>query len=137
GPGAAAAGAGPSARTGPPAGRCTTGRWRCGGGCSYDFQVGHHAGVGVLEVVAVEHVLAAVAGEGDGEPDPALRHEDGVLQAGVLRERRTPVPADHPEVRQVEVDRMVGVGGDVPDLGGVQRHLRVDASAVELPEVDH
>src|SRR5690606_26288773 len=105
--------------------RTAAGYGWCGDGCSHDLQIRHHAGVGVLEVMAVEDVLAAVPGEADLDLHPTLGHEHGVLDPDVLRVRRPAVAAQHPEAGQVQVHRVVRIGGQVPDLGAAKRHLGV------------
>src|SRR5919107_1497833 len=69
------------------------------------FEVGHHHHVFVLEVVAVEDVLAAVAGEAGRDAHVIPRaHKDGVLPTDVPRSGSTAVARDHLEVDEMEVD---------------------------------
>ena len=84
---------------------------------SDDFEVGHHAHVLVLGVVAVEDVAAAVAVEaGDDLHSLAGAEVDSVLEATVLGVRGSPAAGENLEVDQVQMDRVVQVGDEAPDL---------------------
>ena len=89
----------------------------------------------MFEVVAVEDIPAGIVGEPDGDLDGFGRaHVDGVFPPLVVRPKFGAVAGEHLELLQVQVDRVVHIGNEPPDLGvakarGRQRVGRV----VRLP----
>ena len=111
------------------------------GRASHDLHLQHHRLVGVLERVAVEHVLAAVG----REPRPArvtvsLGSTPTVsFQPSLSAGSTGPLRAlEHPEQEAVQVHRVhaVGVVDERPDLRAAEARAGVDAVRVEAEPVD-
>src|SRR5215217_6957077 len=94
------------------------------------LEVGHHH-VLVLEVVAVEDVLAAVAIEPGYHAHGSALQIKRVLPPGVVWPGRSAVAGEDPEVDQVQVDRMRGIAAYLPDLRRAEARPRIYAIRVE------
>src|SRR5512133_283377 len=97
-----------------------------------DVEVGHHRHVLVLEVVAVEDVAPAIAGEPRDDLGFLFGPQvDGVLPADVIRPRPPPGAGKDLEVREVQVDGVVRVRDQAPDLGRAQPRPRIGPVRLE------
>lgn len=102
-----------------------------------DIEVGHHRHVLVLEVVAVEDVAPAIAGEPRDDLGFLVGPQvDGVLPAGVVGSWRPPGAGKDLEVREVQVDGVVRVRDQAPDLGRAQLRPRIGPVCLECLAVD-
>jgi hypothetical protein len=88
---------------------------------------GHHGHVFVFEVVAVDEVAAGIVGEADGDLDVfGGREIDGVFPAGVGGGGRVAAAGNDLELVEVNVNRVVQVGDEPPDLGVAEPDRGVD-----------
>src|SRR5690349_18623163 len=85
----------------------------------------------------MEQEAAAVAVEaGDDLDRLAGPPRDGVLESGVVRAGRLPAARQHPESDQVEMDGVVYVGDQTPDLDIPETCGDVAAGGVERQAAD-
>src|SRR6266545_7386592 len=115
--------------------------FRLPNGESDDFEVGHHAHVFVLELVAVNEVEACVSVEADENLDGLkILEENGVLPPPLPREDGSPAAAPRLDLEggAVDVDgvRGVPVGCEAPAFGLMYRDLEVDAVDVVPQAID-
>src|SRR5947209_9980988 len=117
-----------------PASRTATRGWS---GLLDDLQDRHHAGVLVVEHVAVEDGLAGEVGEVDADDDLSVAGDDRGVHPAAERLRHA-VDAYHLEVVDVDVDGVFFAAGvaDDPFLHGVQLGPDVYPVRVELLAVD-